>query len=175
MSKTAKNLKRRSTKRNDIVLAIVLGTIVTAAGLVITRYSSASTNDANKSFTRNPITQMQGGSVATKANGQQARIASQPAPGINPVYTFVSKAEMQNTKQVCVEYVIKKSGTWLNVTYNSANQGLSTSKGVTQNSGTGTECVDRGGVAVDGTININVRPGAAQITKVYGVLRDAND
>lgn len=175
MPKASKNLTRKTNKRNDIILAVVLGVAVTAVGLVVTRYSSASGNDANKSFTRDPITQLKGGSVVSKANGQQARIASQAAPGVNPVYTLVSKAEMQNTKQVCVEYIVKQTGTWINVTYNSATQGLSTSKGTTKNSGTGIECVDRGGVAVDGTININVRPGAAQITKVYGLLRAAND
>lgn len=175
VKKSSKNLKRKSTKRNDIVLAVLLGVVVTGVGLIVTRYSSASTSNANKSFTRDPITQMQGGSVVKKANGQQVRIASQTAPGINPVFTIVSKAEMENTQKVCVEYLVKKPGTWINVTYNSPTQGLSTSPGTTKDSGTGIECVDRGGVVVGGTININVTPGAAQITKVYGVLRDARD
>lgn len=168
-------MKRKSTKRSDILLAIMLGIVVTGVGVVVTRYSSASTSDADKSFTRNPITQMQGGALVKKSTGQQARIASQTAPGVNPVYTVVSAAEMENTQKVCVEYTVKKANTWINVTYNSPTQGLATSTGATKSSGTGIECVERGAQAVDGLIYINVTPGAAQITKVYGVLRAYDD
>lgn len=173
VKKTSKNLKRTSTKKNDIILAVMLGVLVTGVGLVITRFSSASTN---ASFRRNPVTQMQGGSVVRKTANTLVRVAASPAPGVDPVYTLVSKAEMENTARVCVQYTVLKKGTWINMTYNNAKQqGIATGVGETHNPGIYTYCLDRGAQAVDGTININVTPGSAEITKFYGVLRSFDD
>lgn len=171
--KSAKNLKRSSTKRNDIVLAILLGVVVTGVGLVVTRFSSAS---SNASFRRDPVTQMQGGKLVRKTANTVVRVASSPAPGVNPAYTLVSKAEMTNTVRVCIQYTVLERNTWVNMTYNNAKkEGLATSVGETKNPGTYTHCLERGGQAVDGTININVRPGSAEINKFYGVLRAYDD
>jgi hypothetical protein len=171
--KSSNNLKRKSTKRQDIILAVLLGVAVTGVGLVVTRFSDASTN---ASFRRNPVTQMQGGNVVRKTTNTLVRVASSPAPGVNPVYTIVSKAEMENTAKVCIQYTVLERGTWINMTYNNASkQGLATSVGETKNPGTYTHCVDRDAQPTDGTININVSPGSAQINKFYGVLRAYND
>ena len=168
--KTSKNLKRKSSKRNDIVLAILLGVAVTGVGLIITRFSSAG---SNASFRRDPYTQMQGGIVNTV---KKTRVASSPAPGINPVYTLVSATEMGNTAKVCIQYTVLKNGTWINMTYNNAKkEGIATGVGETHNTGIYTYCMDRGAQAVNGTININVSPGSAQINKFYGVLRSFDD
>lgn len=167
MKKVSK-AKKQHTRRQDLMLATILGIAVVVVGTIVTRYSEASSQQAN-SFNRDPITQMQGGTLVKKSTGQQVRLASQTAPGINPVYTLVSKAEMAKTGSVCVDYIVKQTGTWINVTYNSPASGLATSKGTTKNSGNGTECVVTNGKAVDGTININVTPGLAQIVRMYGL------
>lgn len=171
--KTAKNLKRKSTKRNDIVLAILLGVVVTTVGLVVTRFSSAG---SNASFRRDPLTQMVGGKVVRKTTNTQVRVAASPAPGVNPVYTRVTSAEMTNTVRVCIQYTVLQANTWINMTYNSAQkEGLATGVGETHGPGVYTYCLERGDQAVDGTININVTPGSAQINKFYGVLRAYDD
>ncbi len=173
VKKSSKNLKRKSTKRQDIVLAILLGVVVTGVGLVVTRFSNAGTN---ASFRRDPVKQMQGGKVVRKTANTLVRVASSPAPGVSPVYTIVSKAEMENTAKVCIQYTVLERGTWINMTYNNARkEGLATSVGETKNPGTYTHCVDRDAQPVDGTININVSPGSAQINKFYGVLRSFDD
>lgn len=170
--KLASKRLRKNHKKQDIILAVLLGVVVTTIGLIVTRYSNAG---SDHSFTRDPITQMKGGTVTKKTTGQQMRIAEESAPGVDPVFTLVSKTEMQNTLKVCVDYVVRKPGTWINVEYHSPSQGLAASAGTTKNSGGGTECVTTGGQAVDGTININVTPGSAQITAMYGVLRAYDD
>lgn len=172
-SKSSKNLKRKSTKRNDIILAVVLGVAVTAVGLVITRYSSAGTN---ASFRRNPVTQMAGGKLVRKTANTLVRVASSPAPGVNPVYTPVTAVDMENTAKVCIEYTVTARNTWINMTYvNAKKEGVATGVGETHNPGTYTYCLDRNAAPVDGTININVTPGSAQINKFYGVLRAFDD
>jgi len=168
MKKPNKKLKARRTVRQDVVLAVLLGAAVTSVGVIVTRYSQASGQQTN-SFNRDPVTQMRGGSIVKKRTGQQVRIASQSAPGVNPVFTIVSKEDMAKTRQVCVDYLIKQTGTFINVTYNSPTAGLATSSGRTKNSGSGTECVLTNGQAVAGTVNVNVTPGAAQITRMYGL------
>lgn len=171
--KTANNLKRKSTKRNDILLAVVLGVAVTGVALIVTRFSSASTN---ASFRRDPVTQMSGGKVVRKTANTRVRVAASPAPGVNPVYTFVSKAEMDNTVRVCIQYTVLEANTWINMTYNNAQkEGLAAGVGETHGPGTYTYCLERGEQAVDGTVNINVTPGSAQINKFYGVLRAYDD
>lgn len=173
VKKTTKNLKKKSNKRNDLLLAVILGVIVTGIGVFVTRFSSAG---SNASFRRDPVTQMQGGKLVRKTTNTVVRVASSPAPGVNPVYTLVSKAEMEKTAKVCINYTVTERNTWINMTYNNAKkEGLSTSVGETKNPGTYTHCLDRGGVVVDGTISINVRPGSAQINKFYGVLRSFDD
>lgn len=175
VKKSAKNLKRASTKRNDIVLAILLGVVVTGVGLVVTRFSSAG---SNASFRRDPVTQMSGGKLVRKTANTVVRVAASPAPGVNPVFTLVSKAEMENSIRVCIQYTVLERNTWINMTYNNAKkEGLLTSVGETKNPGTYTHCLERTDtfVPVDGTININVRPGSAEINKFYGVLRAFND
>lgn len=168
MAKSLKKRKKAPSKQQDLLLATILGVIVVTVGLVVTRYSEASSQQKN-SFNRDAITQMQGGTVVKKSTGQQVRLASQPAPGVDPVFTLVSKAEMRRTGQVCVDYQIKQKETFINVTYNSPAGALATSPGTQKNSGNGTECVVTNGRAEDGTININVRPGAAQIIRMYGL------
>lgn len=173
VKKTSKSLKRKSTKRSDIVLAVLLGVAITGVGLVVTRFSDAS---SNASFRRDPITQMQGGKLVQKTPNTKVRVAASPAPGVNPVYTLVSAADMESTAKVCIQYTVLERGTFINMTYNNAQkQGIATSVGETKNPGTYTHCLDRGGQSVDGTININVRPGSAQINKFYGVLRSFDD
>lgn len=170
--KTTKNLKRTSTKRNDIILAVVLGVVVTAVGLFVTRYSNAGTN---ASFRRDPVTQMQGGKLVRRTSNTLARLASQTAPGVDSVFSLVTKEEMTNTATVCVEYTVLTRGTWVNIEYHSPTSGLA-NKGKQSNSlGNDVVCLERGSQAVDGTININVTPGSAYINKVYGVLRKADD
>lgn len=173
VKKSSKSLKYKSTKRNDIVLAVLLGVVVTGTALVVTRFSNAS---SNASFRRDPVTQMQGGKLVRKTTNTVVRVAASSAPGVNPTYTLVSKAEMMNTAKVCIQYTVLERGTWINMTYNNAQkQGLSTSVGETKNPGTYTHCLERGASEVDGTININVSPGSAQINKFYGVLRSFDD
>ncbi len=175
VKKSAKNLKRTSTKRNDIILAILLGVAVTGVGLVITRFSDAS---SNASFRRDPVSQMQGGKLVRKTANTLVRVASSPAPGVDPVYTLVSKADMENSVRVCIQYTVLERNTWINMTFsNSKKEGLLTSVGETKNPGTYTHCLERNDsfVPVDGTVNINVRPGSAQINKLYGVLRSFDD
>lgn len=175
VKKTSKKLKRKSTKRNDIILAVLLGIVVTGVGLVVTRFSDAS---SNASFRRDPVSQMQGGKVVRKTANTLVRVASSPAPGVNPVYTLVSKAEMENSIRVCIQYTVLEKNTWINMTYtNAKKEGLLTSVGETKNPGTYTHCLNRNDnfVPVDGAVSINVRPGSAQINKLYGVLRSFDD
>lgn len=167
MPKVSKKRKKAPSKYQDLLLATILGVVVVAVGLVVTRYSEASTQQPN-SFNRDPITQMTGGSVVQKS-GQKVRLASSPAPGVNPVVTLVSKEDMAKTGSVCVDYTVKQAGTFINVTYNSPAGGLATSPGAQKSSGSWTECVVTNGKAVAGTININVTPGVAQINKLYGL------
>lgn len=168
MPKVSKKRKKAPSKRQDLLLATILGVVVVAVGLIVTRYSQAGGYQRN-SFNRDPITQMQGGTVVKKSTGQQVRLASSPAPGVNPVWTLVSKEDMAKTGSVCVDYSIKQRGTFLNVTYQSPAGGLATSKGVMKDSGNGTECVITKGQAVAGSININVSPGAATVIRMYGL------
>lgn len=174
VKKATKNLKRKSTKRNDIVLAILLGTVITGVGLVVTRFSSAS---SNASFRRDPVKQMTGGTLIRKTKNTLVRVASEPAPGVNAVATPVSKAEMINTLKVCVEYVVLQPNTRVSLEYyNARGEGIvNPSPGTQTSSGGGVECITTGGQAIDGIIKIHARPGAAQITKFYGVLREATD
>jgi hypothetical protein len=175
VKKSAKNLKRKTTKRNDIVLAVLLGIVVTGVGLVVTRFSSAS---SNASFRRDPVTQMQGGKLVRKTANTVVRVAASPAPGVNPVYTLVSKTEMENTIRICIQYTVLERNTWINMTYtNAKKEGLLTSVGETKNPGTYTHCLERNDnfVPVDGAVSINVTPGSAQINKFYGVLRAFDD
>ncbi len=172
-SKTSKSLKRKPTKRQDIILAVALGLVVTGVGVFVTRFSSAG---SNASFRRDPVTQMQGGKVIRKTLNTQARVAASPQPGINPVYTLVSQTEMEDTAKVCINYTVLERNTWINMTYVNANkEGIATGVGETHNPGTYTYCLDRGAQAVNGVININVTPGSAQINKFYGVLRSFDD
>jgi hypothetical protein len=166
--KASSKRKKAPSKRQDLLLATILGVLVVTVGLVVTRYSEASSQQKN-SFNRDPITQMQGGQVVKKSTGQQVRLASQVAPGVDAVYTLVSQQDMAKTAQVCVDYQVKQKGTFINVTYNSPAGGLATSRGTMKNSGNGTECVVTNGKAVAGTININVSPGLAQIVRMYGL------
>ena len=171
--KTKSKRLGKSHAKNDILLAALLGLVVTVVGVFVIRYSSAS---SNASFRRDPVSQMQGGKVVRKTLNTLVRVASSPAPGVNPAYTIVSKAEMENTAKVCIQYTVLQRNTWINMTYNNAKkEGLSTSVGETKNPGTYTHCVDRGAQAVDGTINVNVTPGSAEINKLYGVFRSYDD
>lgn len=174
VKKTAKNLKHKATKRNDIVLAVLLGTVVTCVGLAVTRFSGAS---SNASFRRDPVKQMTGGSLVRKTKNTLVRVGSEPAAGVNAISTLVTAADMLNTKKVCVEYVVTQANTRVSLEYyNARGEGIVTpSAGTQTRSGGGVECLATQGQAVDGTVKIHVRPGAAQITKFYGVLREAND
>lgn len=170
--KTAKNLQRKSTKRNDIILAVLLGVVITAVGVFVTRFSSAG---SNASFRRDPVTQMQGGKVVRRTANTLARVGSESAPGIDPVYSVVSAAEMQNTRSVCVEYTLLERNTFINIEYSSPTNGLANNRKQHIEKGNAVLCVETGGQAIAGTIKINVTPGSAYINKVYGLLRDAND
>jgi len=171
MANKSKRLSKNH-KKQDLILAAILGIVVTTVGIFVVRFSGAS----NASFRRDPVTQMAGGKLVYKSTGTKVRVAASPAPGVNPVYTTVSSKEMQDTAKVCIKYTVLQRGTWLNMTYNNAaKQGISTSVGQTKNPGTYTHCLDRGAQAVDGTININVTPGSIEINKLYGVLRQADD
>lgn len=175
VKKTAKNLKRKTSKRNDIVLAVLLGTVVTCVGLVVTRFSGAS---SNASFRRDPITQMTGGQLVRKTKNTVVRVSNETAPGVNTIATLVSKDVMINTLKVCAEYIVLKPGTRVQLEYynGATNQAVvNASLGTQTDSGGGVECIITGGNAVDGTIKIHATPGQAQITKLYGVLRAAND
>lgn len=163
----------KSHSKQDVLLAAILGLVVTVVGVLVVRYSGAS----NASFRRDPVKQMTGGKVVRKTLNTLVRVASSPQPGVNPVYTPVTKFEMENTAKVCVQYRVLQRGTWLNMTYyNAQKEGLATSVGETHNPGTYTTCMDRNVAQVtDGTININVTPGSAEILKFYGVYRAADD
>ena len=173
-SKPKAKVKRvgKSHAKQDIVLAALLGLVVTVAGVAIVRYSGAS----NASFRRDPVKQMAGGKVVRKTLNTLVRVAASPQPGVDPVYTVVSKVEMENTAKVCVQYKVLQSGTWMNMAYyNAQKEGLATSTGETHDPGLYTTCLERGSQAVDGTVNINVTPGSAEILKFYGVYRAADD
>jgi len=173
-SKPKAKVKRVGTShaKQDIVLAALLGLVVTVVGVAIVRYSGAS----NASFRRDPVKQMAGGKVVRKTLNTLVRVAASPQPGVDAVYTPVSKYEMENTAKVCVQYRVLKKDTWINLAYVNANkEGIATSVGETHDPGVYTSCLNQSAQAVDGIITINVTPGSAEILKFYGVYRAADD
>src|SRR5581483_3665270 len=100
---------RRRSLSQDFKLAVVLGVLVTLAGVIATRISHA---DQPTTFSYSAsASQMHGGTLANKGLAGTVRWATEPAAGVDPVYITVTAAQMAKTGQVCADVAIIKANT----------------------------------------------------------------